>query len=762
MSRDEQPRRKNRENQALRDRLSRLTGAILRISSSLDLETVLREVVDNGRVLTGARYGAITILDSGQPQGLITSGITSEEHQRLINWPEGPQLFEHLRALAGPLRLDDLPAWVRSLGFCPDLMLCKTFQATPMLHRGEHVGTFYLGGKEQGRSFTAEDEEILRLFAAQAATAVANARAHRNEQQARARLETLIDTSPVGVVVFDGRTGEMVSLNLEAKRIVEGLRGPDRSLEELLKVVTCLRADGGEVALDEFPLAQVLGQAETVRAEEIELRGPDGRRIRTLVNATPILTGDGEVESVIVTLQDLTPIQDLERMRVEFLAMVSHELRPPLTSIRGSTATMLGASPGLPPAEMLEFCRIIDQQADHMQRLVRDLLDAERIESGTLSVTPESSDVGDLVDQARSTFLSGGRRHPVLIDLPPDLPRVMADRLRVVQILNNLLANAARHSPESSPIQLGAKRDGVHVAITVCDEGRGMSPEQLAHLFRKYTGLDREGERGLRGSGLGLVICQGLVEAHGGRIWAASGGTGQGAQLTFTLPVAEEARHGPAADPPTPRARSPLQGAEPTRILVVDDDPRALRSMRDALAEAGYAPIVTGNPRELAGILQTEKPHLVLLDLVLPETDGIELMASVPELADRPVIFISAYRRDETIAKAMDLGAADYIVKPFSPTELAARVRAALRRQTPDRFVLGDLAIDYPQRRVTVEGHPVSLTVTEYEGAAPALGQRGTGLQVRHAAPPGMGKAGLGQPIAGAHFRDEPPPQARR
>ena len=114
------------------------------------------------------------------------------------------------------------------------------------------------------------------------------------------------------------------------------------------------------------------------------------------------------------------------------------------------------------------------------------------------------------------------------------------------------------------------------------------------------------------------------------------------------------------------------------RILAVDDDPRMLRLVRDALAAAGYAPLVTGEPGELAAIIRAEKPRLVLLDLILPGPDGIELMAELPELADLPVIFISAYGRDETVARALEAGAADYIVKPFSPTELVARVRAAL------------------------------------------------------------------------------------
>ena len=704
--------KQQQESEAQRDLVARLSAAILRINASLEPDTVLREVLDSARALTGARYGVITTVDeAGQVQDFVSSGIGPEEHRQLAGWSDGPRLFEHFRAQPGALRLDDLPAYVRSLGFSSDLIISKTFQGTPMRHRGQEVGLFFLAGKEDGQTFTPEDEEVLKLFASQAATAIANARTHRDEQRARADLEALVDTSPVGVVVLDARSGRPVSFNREAKRIVEGLRLPGRSLEQLPDVLTFRRADGQEVSLEKLGMAQALSTGETLRAEEIVLEVPDGRRVRTLINATPIHSGDGEVESVVVTLQDLSPLEELERLRSEFLGLVSHELGAPLTSIKGSTATVLGASPVPPPAEMLQFFRLIDEQADHMRSLIRDLLDAGRIEAGTLSVTPEPSDVRDLVDQARTTFPSGGSRHTVLIDLAPDLPRVMADRPRIVQVLNNLLANAARHSPESSPIRIAAELDDVYVAISVSDEGRGLSAEELPRLFQKYTGLDSAGERGLRGTGLGLAICRGLVEAHGGRIRAASGGVGQGARFTFSVPVAGEAGDGAAAEDARPRAHP---GRERTRILVVHDDSQVLRFMRETLEDAGYDPIVTGD-RDLSRILRAEKPQLVLLDLMLPEADGIELMQSVPELADRPVIVITAYGRDETMAKALEAGAADYIVKPFTPTELTARIRAALRRQEPASFVLGDLAIDYPHRRVTVGGQPVTLTVTEYE-----------------------------------------------
>ena len=147
----------------------------------------------------------------------------------------------------------------------------------------------------------------------------------------------------------------------------------------------------------------------------------------------------------------------------------------------------------------------------------------------------------------------------------------------------------------------------------------------------------------------------------------------------------------------------------------MDDDPQTPRYVRGVLAEAGYAPVTAGKPQEVPELIQRTKPALVLLDLRLPGADGIELMRRVPDLGDVPIIFISAYG-DETIAPALEMGAADYVVKPFSPTELTARIAAALRWQSvPAPFVLGDLVIQYEQRQVTVSDRHVQLTATEFD-----------------------------------------------
>ena len=725
------------EIETLRDRLARLSEASRRINDSLDFESVLQEVLDSARILTNARYGVFTLHhDLGERPTFLTSGLTPDVTRKLWDWHEGMGIYQYLRGIPQPLRLKDFLGHMKVLGlpkFQPSMPLNMPmpFLAAPIHNLGEIVGHFFLTDKEKGTEyFTSDDEETLVMFASQAALAIANAKRFQNEQMARARLETLIDTSPFGVVVLNAQSGGLVSYNREAARIVKDLQPPDTSFETLLGLVTIRRADGREIPFQEFPVARALKASETVRAEEIEISGPKGNSVRILVNATPIhLEQNEEPDSLVVTVQDLAALEELNQLKSEFSAMMSHELRVPLSSIKGSAATVLTAPSSFGSTEMLQFFRIIDRQADHMSGLINDLLDVAHIDAGTLSISPEPVPLTELVENARSTFLSGGSNHKLHIKLEPDLPRVMADRRRIAQVLDNLLANAAENSPDASAIRISAARKSVYVAVAVADEGAGLAPGLLPRLFKK-------GPPGERGMGLGLAICKGITEAHGGRIWAESDGPGMGALFTFTLPAAVEegAYSAPSSD--ASAVAQPYSRRDRIRILVVDDDPVSLRYVRDILSKAGFDPVVTADPGETLRFVKEKKPHLILLDLMLPGSSGIDLMNDIFSVASVPIVFLSAYSQEDIVARAFDMGAADYVVKPFSQTELLARIRAALRNQevfppsTP--YVFKGLVVDYAEPSVTLDGSSVRLKPMEYRLLAHLSASAGRTLTYDH------------------------------
>ncbi len=294
---------------SLRSRFDRLSQANVRISESLDFETTVQGVLDNACLLTNSRYGILILSDQ---QGEVTefhgSGISAEETQRLRIAPGGAEFWRHLNERSEPIRMNDVRRYTDSLGlpsvpWPTEVSRSLAFISAPIGLGAQRIGSFYVCEPQDTEPYTADDEELLTIFSRQAAVAIANARRYRDAQRARADLEVLINTSPVGVLVLDAKSGELQSINREAKRIGgELLATEGSSIEQLLKTVTLRRADGREVALSEFPLEQALSEGEIVRAEEIVIQSPTGQSVTALVNSTPISNKEGEVESVVVTL----------------------------------------------------------------------------------------------------------------------------------------------------------------------------------------------------------------------------------------------------------------------------------------------------------------------------------------------------------------------------------------------------------------------------------------------------------------------------
>lgn len=732
------------ENDRLRSLLATLSQLGLQITSSLDLPTVLQQVVDAACELTGARYGALGVFDGdGRIQQFITHGISQAEREQIGDLPQGLGILGWLHHLQQPLRLSDLSQHPRSVGFPANHPPMKSFLGAPLTYQEVHLGTLYLTEKTGQPEFTPEDEHLLLLFASQAALSILNAHRFEQEQLARAEVEraftertiaetdreqerqrllAMVETSPVGVLLVDAGEQRIELANREAVRILGASHQVGNGLDE--DILVYRRPDGREYDPTDLPVRRALNRGERVHAEEVRFEFSDGHSVPTLVSATPVHSADGQITGAIVIIQDITPLEEVEKLRNEFLGIVSHELRTPLTAIKGSAATVLGSRRPLSEAEMRDFFEIIDEQADRLRDLVDNLLDITRIEAGSLSVSTAPADLGEMLEEARATFARSGSSHEIEVQMPPELPPIDADRRRIGQVLSNLLSNAAKFSPDTSPIHITVASDTVMVTVQVHDQGRGIPQEKLPYLFRKFSQVHEESGTNLAGTGLGLAICRGIVEAHGGRIWAESSGEGQGTTFTFTLPVAHQVEDAPSVD--TTRRDQHLgrvsRSQERTRVLVIDDEVQILRYLERTLNDAGYQAISSSDPNQVSKLVESEEPDLVLMDLMLPGTTGFELLQQIREFSGVPVIFLTARNRDEDMVQALRMGADDYITKPFSPTELLARIEVVLRRRVlPDQmevrppFLLDDLSINFAERRVVVGQAPISLSATEYK-----------------------------------------------
>jgi DNA-binding response OmpR family regulator/signal transduction histidine kinase len=476
--------------------------------------------------------------------------------------------------------------------------------------------------------------------------------------------------------------------------------------------------------MPDLPLRRALHYGETVRAEEVIMEFPDQHMVPTLVNSTPVYAEDGRIVSAILMIQDTTPLQELENLRNEFLGIVTHELRTPLSTIKGAAATALRSRGSLRPGESQEFFQIIDQQADHLTDIANNLLDVTKIEANALELDVEPTDLTSVLEEAVANHRRANN-NLIEIRVPENLPLVNVDCHRINQVLVNLLAFAARFSPPESPIIVEADcPENCSVTVRVQHSGQATHNERLPYLFQKFGPIDDNNGVNHWGLGIGLAICRGIVESHGGRIWATNNGRTAGTTISFTLPKVVEEQSS-TLDVSLPRGviaggnRAPNIGS---RILAVDDDENALRFLCRLLEGAGYQALRCIKPAEVPEIIESQEPDLVLLDVMFPKINGLDLMKSIREYSDVPIMFLTARDARDEMITALKAGADDYLSKPYSEAELLARVEVILRRHsgiglpgTTSRYEFDGLIIDFDQRRVTVNGSESWLTATEFK-----------------------------------------------
>lgn len=356
----------------------------------------------------------------------------------------------------------------------------------------------------------------------------------------RRRLHALLENLPVGVMIV-AANGAVSLVNREAERLLGTMSPTARLFETFAECMDMFTLGGTRLELTQWPLVRSLVNGETLRGVELEVRPVAGKPISLLVNSSPVTDAEGAVTGAVSVFQDLSPLkqisalQELDQLKAEFIAGVSHELRTPLHYIKGYTAALLRSDLRVTPDEMREFLAIIEHESDKLGHLIEDLLDTSRIEAGVVSVDAQRMDLRSTLRRAVENARKTTSRHDLRLSMPDELPAVRADPRRVEQILSNLLDNAVKYSADETTITVTVEALPAAVAIAVADQGAGIAPEHLPHIFERFYRVSNERSQRVRGSGLGLFICRGLVEAHGGKLWAESR-AGEGTRFSFTLP----------------------------------------------------------------------------------------------------------------------------------------------------------------------------------------------------------------------------------
>jgi PAS domain S-box-containing protein len=275
---------------------------------------------------------------------------------------------------------------------------------------------------------------------------------------------------------------------------------------------------------------------EEIHDEELEMHRADGSEVWVSLSVRPIRDKEGKVVASRSVVADITERKKLDRLKDDFIGLVSHELRSPMTVITGAINTALTEAESLSPEETRQLLKDASLEAELLSNILGNLLELSRVQADRLVLHAEAIDVKRVIQDAVEGIKRQSSRHQFVIKLPRKLPPIYADPLRLERILYNLLENAVKYSPQGGEIRVSAKQQKEHLVIGVKDQGVGISPSDQAKLFAPFQRLEEFRPEGARGAGLGLLVCRRLVEAHGGKIWVESK-PGRGSTFFFTLPL---------------------------------------------------------------------------------------------------------------------------------------------------------------------------------------------------------------------------------
>jgi CheY-like chemotaxis protein/nitrogen-specific signal transduction histidine kinase len=376
-------------------------------------------------------------------------------------------------------------------------------------------------------------------------------------------------------------------------------------------------------------------------------------------------------------------LKEADRRKDEFLAMLAHELRNPLAPIRNAAQVLKLLGPV--DARQQWAREIIERQTQHLTRLVDDLLDVSRITRGKVKLAREPLDLAVILHRAAevSRPLIDARRHRLTVAVPPEPVRLEGDLTRLVQVVGNLLNNAAKYTDEGGHIRLEAAREGREAVIRVRDNGMGLPADLLPHVFDLFSQADRSLDRSQGGLGIGLTLVRRLVEMHGGRVEARSDGPGQGSEFIVRLP-AETSSVAPSPGAAAGDSARPASGG--LKVLVVEDNVDSAKMMSFMLELGGHQVRMAHDGAEALEAARAFGPHAVLCDIGLPGMNGYEVAARLrqqPDFQQTPLIALTGYGEEEARRRSKEAGFDYHLVKPVEPDALGALLGSL--RGTPGR-----------------------------------------------------------------------------
>lgn len=525
------------ERAGLTAQLEMIGNAVVAIVSELDLEAVLRRIADLARDVADARYAALGVPDdNGEMIAFITSGMSDEEETAIGHPPRGRGVLGLLISDPKVLRLPDLASHPASVGFPEHHPPMSSFLGVPIVAHGKVLGSIYLTEKRHNGEFTSEDARLVEVLARHAAVAIENARLFQEAESQQKRLQHVIDQLPEATVLAEVNPEQITLANSQASVLLGWEITTPLPVERFLERNPRRDPDGTLLADQAMPMYQSLRDGKTVRQREVSLTRPYDPPVTLLVNSVPLFDDRSRIIGAIVVFQDITKIRDAEQLKDDFLSLVSHELRTPLTTIQGGAHMLAENRDALDAETEQSLISDIFYESRRLTILVENMVQLANIRAGRFQMETEPVSVYMLINRAVNAVQEYAPARTFTTAVDREL-LVEGDYSRLDQVIRNLLHNAVKYAPGTSPIEVSASADQDVVTIAVRDYGPGIDPDDLPHVFERFQRGARAVASQRAGMGLGLYLCKHLVEAHGGRIWIERPRDNGGARVCFTVPL---------------------------------------------------------------------------------------------------------------------------------------------------------------------------------------------------------------------------------